>query len=434
MPFHRALTGLTPLAVVATAGLQLFLAFRGFDHCDVHSMIIHDARVPLPPRDALLQATPPPLEGLSPHYTPSEASASPAERSNLDDPENPSRYIPPFNKAAAGNASLPIVDVLSVGSLTRTEYQDSQQATWASHVRQFVRVDERNDTEADCHKLLSRDMVFQISDRCRSGSSNHSHLDKIRVRFASSKYLSAKSNPAGWMCAQKRPIDGLRLLMDRYSSRSLSLPDYLFVVDDDTWVNLPMVTEHLLHHFPDDQPTAVAGCRMRYVNKKEADLTVPFGGYGTILTRAAIERLLRPIHCDAPGDPWMEAVCLRLQDNSIGELPLFRKGMSVIDIMSRYTFDQAYLNVTEWRSAGYCFHSDWNLAYFINFYVSDGLGLREYRGSERVVGLGRPRVKLSGECEHVSDKTCDRGAHLCHYVTPEHMTWLHQSRTDDHSG
>ena len=323
----------------------------------------------------------------------------------------------------------PVIDAISIGSLTRTAYQNAQQATWASHVRNFVRVDERNDTETDCHKMLTTDQVVQVSQHCHSQYTANSHLDLIREFFVGGTYLSEKANPAGWLCAQKRPMDGLRVVLDLY--RNQPLPDYLIIADDDTWVNMPLLTQELLQSFPSHQATAVAGCRMRWSMKKShnPDLTIPFGGFGSILTRAALERLIRPIHCE-DDDEWIQSVCRRMQENSIGEQPLFRPGMSVADLMLKYTFDQPYLDVAKWNDVGFCLHSDWNLAFYVIFYgISEGEDvdrIRLYRESETVLVRRRRWVDFRrGECHHMADDSCSPDAHICHYVTPDHMEWLH---------
>ena len=407
----HASVALAPV-VFATTALQIFWALHGFDHCDVQT-ILH---LPvIPPTDASLQQS---IVGHSPPIANAESVAI------TPGPATPDRSPPDI-------ISKPILDVLSIGSLTRTAYQDAQQATWASSVRNFVRVDERNDTETDCHKLLTSDQVVQIAEHCHSHYTNNSHLDQIRDRFTGGKRLMTKANPVGWVCAQKRPVDGLRIVLELY--RNQPLPDYLIIADDDTWINLPMVSAHLLEHFPSHQPTAVAGCRMRWSMKKShnPDFTIPFGGFGSILTKAALERLMRPIHCDDP-DQWVQAVCRRLQDNSIGEQPLFRPGRSVADLMIRYAFDQPHLDVAKWNDVGFCLHSDWNLAFYVNFYgISDGVGvdrLHPYRDSE-ILFVRRKfwnALAAEGECAHNSDETCGRGAHFCHYVTPEHMRRLHR--------
>lgn len=420
---------LFPLVVVSTL-TQLFWSL----HCpnEVHDVVILPIML-LPPRS----------DGPDPSATEPPETPLPVLPSKTKLRQEDITLPVAETKTTSGRSGLssdqsvntsttPIFDVISVGSLTRTEYQDAQMTTWAAQARHFVRVDERNDTEADCHRLLTADQVMQVSDHCHSHDTKNTHLDHIRKYLVNKGYLRLRGNPSGWLCAQKRPMDGLRIAFDLY--RNQPVPDYLIVADDDTWMNIPEVSKYLLEQFPSNKPAAVAGCRMRWPQKRNPspDPTIPFGGFGTILTRAAVERFMRPIHCEDT-DQWVQHVCHRLEDNAIGEQRLFQPGMSVGDLMLRYTFDQPYLNVTTWNDVGSCLHSDWNLAFYINFYgISDGTGVDRihlYEDSELMV-LRRRRWKdnARGECAHDSNEACGPQAHLCHYVTPEHMHTLHDGK------
>lgn len=64
-----------------------------------------------------------------------------------------------------------IVDILSIGSLSRPEYLESQRATFGSHllVRNFVSVDERDDTDHACHNSLTEACVDRIKNYFASG-------------------------------------------------------------------------------------------------------------------------------------------------------------------------------------------------------------------------------------------------------------------------
>jgi hypothetical protein len=57
--------------------------------------------------------------------------------------------------------------------------------------------------------------------------------------YAREAWLMKKPNPVGWLCAQKRFPIGLARTVLGYAKRGEeSLPDYLFVVDDDTCYNM----------------------------------------------------------------------------------------------------------------------------------------------------------------------------------------------------
>lgn len=327
--------------------------------------------------------------------------------------------------------NTPVIDVVSIGSMHRPGYQDAQQAIFTA--RRFFRVDERNDTEKDCQGL-SWTQLERIVEHCHREPTNHTHLDRSRPMFCTIKDLKAKANAAGWMCAQKRLVDGLRLALQG------DLPEYLVVVDDDTWIQWSVVVAHWIAEYPSHRAAVVPGCRLHFVDgKRDYDATFALGGFGTVLTRAALERLVRPLDCASPSaDAWVQAACLRVEENQIGERSLFRPGMSVADLLFRYTFGQPFADVENWNEVGFCFHSDLILGYFVNYYgIADGIGvdrLGVYRDSEKSFRkkVHRRRgwdLKFSGECNHEYDAKCDENAHLCHYVTPEHMWELHRKQS-----
>ena len=235
------------------------------------------------------------------------------------------------------------------------------------------------------------------------------------------------------------------------------LPDYLLIVDDDTYVNLPAVTKQLQkdynHSWTNQRANAVAGCMIRS-RLYEHNFTHTFGGFGLFLNRLALENFMRPLHCptpimitvgsnnqtEPPSNDFEQQACWRLAQNSIGETALFRTGMSVADLMYAYASHSPYLDYQRWNSAGYCLHSDWGWGYFINFYfiashTTDNAAfanvpqerLRPYRGS--VIYAGRQTKAVLAqyrECQHKAD-ACTSESHLCHYVTPEQMRGLYKS-------
>ena len=50
-----------------------------------------------------------------------------------------------------------------------------------------------------------------------------------------------RTNDPGWMCAQRRPGRAFGWLHSQYKGVDASLPDYLLLVDDDTYVNMGSV-------------------------------------------------------------------------------------------------------------------------------------------------------------------------------------------------
>jgi hypothetical protein len=354
---------------------------------------------------------------------------------------------------ADGGSSFPVIDLISIGSNTRPEYQDMQEQTFVRHtaVRQFWRMTEHNDTDQACQQDVDVQQVFDICHR----PSTYRLNALMKRHFAPRKWLLEKhSNPSGWLCAQKRPLDALHLIVtqDFYAA---GLPDYLMIIDDDTWLNLDIIMPVLEREHPPAEHHVVAGCLIR--SNKDARFTFHWGGFGLIWTKAVLERLLTPLFCndkDEDVDPkhdtsdfernneFVKYACQRLSLNLVGEQHFFKPGMSLLQLIYQYSAQQPYTNASQWLpTATFCMHSDTTLAYFLQYYhVGQHAGNRNYphfyqdNPLERITGYhGSTKIKASNEtvkppvyesreeCLHLSNSECPKESHLCHYVTPEYM-------------
>lgn len=205
------------------------------------------------------------------------------------------------------------------------------------------------------------------------------------------------------------------------------MPSYLLIIDDDTYVNMVAVTEMLQEHYPVTEPHVVAGCR--YTFPRSLMFAFPSGGFASILTKAALERIVRPIHCDGNNkkDEFTRLACWRLEQNHVGEKQYFEEGMSVGELMIKYAAELPFTRVHEWNNTGYCFHSDHTLGYFFDFYhimLPEGSlaankapkdRLRRENGYEFMVG--------GPECKN-EKKKCSADSRICHYVKPNEMEKL----------
>lgn len=320
-----------------------------------------------------------------------------------------------------------VIDFISVGSLIKPENQAAQLQTFAQHevVRNFFGVTELNDTDATCHTEFSLDQWQAMRNFCSStaGQSNVAALLRTRL-FWPKKHT-------GWMCAQKRPIDGFRLALEHYQTTKEPLPSYLLIIDDDTYVNMPAITQMCQQHYPITEPHVIAGCRFTWPRKLE--FSFPTGGFGSILTRAALERIMRPLYCSNNNnnnnekDEFSQLACWRLEQNHVGEKQFFREGMSVGELMIRYAAELPFTRVHEWNHTGYCFHSDHTLGYFFDFYhvmLPDG-SLNGKAMSDRLRRQsGYEYMEGQQECQHEKEK-CTSSARICHYVTPQQMQELY---------
>jgi hypothetical protein len=225
------------------------------------------------------------------------------------------------------------------------------------------------------------------------------------------------------------------MALHQYQNNSLTIPKYLFIIDDDTYMNMDLIVDLLLKDFSFDEPHVVAGCN--YIYLKAEKMTYPYGGFGTILSRASIQRLLHPINCtDArvtgeDMDPFSRLTCWRLEQNHMGEKQFFSNGMNILQLMHTFSSEQSFLNVPHWHEdAGYCFHSDHYLAYFMNMYhiavpereYMDGFRKNyDFRNKYAYTGLhsgGNEFVR--GECYNLK-QNCSIDNAICHYTQPTQM-------------
>jgi hypothetical protein len=97
------------------------------------------------------------------------------------------------------------------------------------------------------------------------------------------------------------------------------------------------------------EPHAVAACRYG-----AGDFDFPFGGFGSYLNQALLQRLLQPINRDNPTTTtmehqqddyddkdeygyWSQLNCWQLQQNVLGEAQFFREGMNIVELMHAYS-------------------------------------------------------------------------------------------------
>jgi hypothetical protein len=329
-----------------------------------------------------------------------------------------------------------VIDILSIGSTSRPELHAMQQRTFGSHatVRHFFTVTEGNDTDTKCAEQLTNEQVIEIAAFCRSSK----NVPGIKFRLLKELFFEKRS--PGWACAQKRPLDGLYSVLMKYKHGEILPPHYLFIIDDDTYINMAAINHILYHDFPYDTPQLAAGCT--YFGATRYRMHFLYGGFGSFLSRAAIQNLLRPIDCTVKNvleDSFSRFSCWRLQENIMGERSFFTDGMSVTDLMYRYATDQPFTEVRNWN-VGYCFHSDHALTYFFNMYhiavpnheldtrfrVTDAL--RKVYQYTALSNTTQDMFWCQGECVYEKEK-CESSSVLCHYVTPDQMSALFHAKS-----
>lgn len=254
---------------------------------------------------------------------------------------------------ASSLAFEPVIDILSIGSRTRTVYQRSQENTFGQHrhVRRFEKVTEEIDSDQTCHTNLTLPEIDKIKEYC---SYQNADVPSQAARLVRQFLFEPEPKP-GWMCAQKRPIDAIYKAL---TAPDRSLPDYLFIVDDDTFLNMENVVKILGEQFRPDLPHKLTGCRFVYPRSIHFDF--PYGGFGSILSRPVLENLLRPVDCESD-DGFSQLACTRLTQNLMGERAYFENGMSLLELLYRFTSANPFTDVDNWKNSGYCFHSDHTL-------------------------------------------------------------------------
>lgn len=342
----------------------------------------------------------------------------------------PPQVPPPVGKKKETNIKrFPVLDILSTGSTSRDSLLEAQRATFAQHpaVRRFFTVTEANDTDAACHQQLTDSDVHKIAKFCHAPYRDQTEPARlIRVK----KFLPR--DDAGWLCAQKRPLDGLAALMkeDDYSSGDDGrLPDYLLLIDDDSYVNVAALLKFVSKVHPPHEPHAISGCRL--IGPNALNFAFPVGGFGAILTKRTLQNMRKPIYCasnTAKADKFTQFACWRLQVNDMLERHFFREGMSVMDLMIAYSQGLPFSQYRQWADGhGFCLHSDLALAYFVNYYhvavPDDVLARRSISDKVRFKYLGFVNfnnTKAHDQCAFEGEN-CLVDSKLCHYMTPLQM-------------
>jgi hypothetical protein len=359
------------------------------------------------------------------------------------------------------------VDIVSVGSITKSDYQTAQQETFRTHpsVRNFYQITEWNDTDTKCHTDLTHSKLHNIIQYCKNPQHRKSISD---TSWLLRKLVYHPKNHTGWMCAQKRPIDGLHIALQHYTHNKVPIPHYLLIIDDDTYINMPSLLQILQQNHTDtvsamtttssskipieipNTPQLITGCRFNYPQREH--FLFPFGGFGTILSHTVIRNLIEPIHCTTTTTTntattttttsgllgFVQAACWRLQQNLMGELEYFHNGMSIGDLMYEYTKQLSFTEINSWKNGqGFCFHSDHALGYFFGYYhlaVPEEQFILALHNTSiyETLRMNYGYVNLAGPpggCKHYK-RRCSVNSTICHYIPPRQMHTLFRQGND----
>jgi Fringe-like len=327
------------------------------------------------------------------------------------------------------------IDIISIGSLSRSDFQSAQERTFGSHaaVQNFFRITERNDTDQDCSSKLKTPQLQAIVRFCNTQFPSADLISNwLRKRLKPFRYSRQST---GWLCAQKRPIDGLHIVLNRYKENMDDIPDYVAIVDDDSYLNMePFLAALSAYNNSDrDGLHALTGCVFDMLPNMR--FTFPHGGFGSILSRNVILKLMRPIHCSKKQtllDGYSKMACWRLEQNHLNEKQYFKEGMSLLDLMHTYLKRLSFLNSKRWKDGhGYCLHSDHTFGYFFGFYhvtLPDSI-LEEAELSDDVRRGGLSTYTTLGEIQQCFNENdlCSNDDLICHYIKPEQMDRMYDA-------
>lgn len=354
-----------------------------------------------------------------------------------DNNHNPlsSEFITSDNIMTANKSTTLQIDWLSVGSKTRPDLSQAHERLYGStsrYIRHLLTANEDDDADLSCRKVLTVNDTLAIADFCQVRKKDANLPDGAKWVISDQfRYmlLNVTRHPVGWLCAQRRFALALVKVLRQYqasgktlsdTNRSLIMPDYLMIVDDDTYYNLPKFVKFLEGKNPEED-FMIPG--VSYWLSFKPRFRIYHGGYGLTMSRGAIHNALQPIYCHhdrttpkntTPAVPDEHLFCPRLRENWMGEYHVFRNGMTLMDLVHAYvTTWEPFSNFQNWTT-GFCFHGDWVLTYFLAY-------------AYRVGTMHQPYCKFF--CKEWKANACLPNSHICHHISAEIMeerakTWL----------
>lgn len=342
------------------------------------------------------------------------------------------------------------IDAASMGCVSKSPWMKAQVETWGSNVRYFFGATEVDDADPTCNQDLAPEMVNKTALVCgRQRLPEETYKLRMLARgfFAQPKWLAKNNKGVGWLCAQQRFASLLGKVGKFYqrelnTDTSFELPYFLLIQDDDTYYNIDMLKQGLFSKVTDPStPFAAGGCIV-HMPIHMVNFSFPWGGYGAVLSRGAVERLIQPIYCNETSillseehdQGFVSLVCAAINKDLFGEREAFENGMSISDLMRAHAALNPFRDFQQWkRRPGYCFHGDWIMGYFLNFYILAGTPSTSLGGGavlpnfhlDSSLGYQYGTRKPNGNCRQQSACTPAEYA-ICHRQTPESMKLLHR--------
>ena len=244
---------------------------------------------------------------------------------------------------------------------------------------------------------------------------------------------------------ERMNVNGSNNNNDNGNNISQSLPDYLLLADDDTYINIDLLQSYIStrRDLSPNIPLVYSGCLLERTRKKQINIAktwyVPYGGYGLIFSRGSLERLYHPLYCNTNQNKlitedditaildyeknhknmtitqYEQLVCHRIvKDNLLGEKDLYKIGMSISDLAYELS-----------SSKYYCMHSDWLTMYLINYYYLSNLVMGPNNDNNTKLFNRIHPYRDNQECKYNTVSLCNASiSHICHYQTPDSMKTL----------
>lgn len=343
----------------------------------------------------------------------------------------------PYNPRTDQRPAVPdddqslVIDAVSVGTKFAVPQMEAQAATWASHksMRYLFGMTEDDDADPLCHEAMTEDQYHKFFKTCITKQYPGSRIKGIRRQMPTINFMLRHNKTKGWVCAQQRFAHAMGKVGRFYQRDEGPLPDYLFIQDDDTWFGMDGLTSFLATKASRTIPFVTAGCHVEWPFHI-VNFSFPFGGFGMMLNRVSIERLIKPIYCQnqtASTDAHTQKVCFRLQEDIASERMAFKEGMSISELMDRHAAMHPYRSYERWGDPGYCMCGDWVLGYYANYYE---LGSRENAHLDFVhidKSIGYHYKEPTGECRNHGPEHClsAKEPKSCHRMTPGAMAEMH---------
>ena len=193
----------------------------------------------------------------------------------------------------AAQVTSPWLVVVSIASEARPHYWRAQQRSWGQRAGAFLPIVERDVQRCDevaCASAatVGRVATWRLHQRRHAG---HASRDEH-----------------AYVCAQRRPLQAIRLAL-----RRVSMPTWLLVVDDDTFVDVLALEALLLRLQRSASPPLFLGAQAPNDARRVVGgsgtvraSTMALGGAGYVLHREALRRLLGAHIWGEQGANWGE--------------------------------------------------------------------------------------------------------------------------------